>query len=69
MNTKLEFILRFDSRYKIVCVLKKSIISDFSEKNSSVVPFPLLLKIVSEFQSILGFFVTIIYLFILFIFF
>jgi hypothetical protein len=62
MNTKTEFILKFDSRYKIVCVLKKLIISDFAETNV-VVPFPLLLKIVSEFQSILGFFVTIIYLF------
>jgi hypothetical protein len=55
MNINSEFILRFDSRYKLVCVLKKIIISDFAQTNS-VVSFPLLLKIVFEFQSVLGFY-------------
>jgi hypothetical protein len=55
MNKKSEFILRFDSRYKVVCVLKKIIISDFT-KRDLVVPFLLLLKIVFEFQSVLGFY-------------
>jgi hypothetical protein len=54
MNTKSEFISKYGSRYKVVCVLKKIIISDFAQANL-VAPFSLLLKIVSEFQSLLGF--------------
>jgi hypothetical protein len=54
MNTKSEFISRYVSKYKVVCVLKKIIISDFAEINS--VPFSFLLKIVSEFQSVLGYY-------------
>jgi hypothetical protein len=61
MNTKSELILRFDSRYKVVGVLKKIIILDFAQMNSSVVPFLLLLKIVFEFQSVLGFFLLLFY--------
>jgi hypothetical protein len=55
MNAKSEFISKYGSRYKVVCVLKKIIISDFAEMNVEV-PFPLLLKIVFEFQFVLGFY-------------
>jgi hypothetical protein len=54
MNAKSEFASKYGSRYKVVSVLKKIIISDFAETNSSVVAFSLLLKIVFEFQSVLG---------------
>jgi hypothetical protein len=53
MNRKSEFIWKYGSRYKVICVLKKIIISDFAETNVDV-PFSLLLKIVFEFQSVLG---------------
>jgi hypothetical protein len=55
MNTKSELISKYDSRYKVVCVVEKIIILDFAEMNV-VVPFPLLLKIVSEFQFVLGYY-------------
>jgi hypothetical protein len=48
---------KYGIRYKVVCLLKKIIISDFAE--TTVVPFLLLLKIVFEFQSVLGFFTVI----------
>jgi hypothetical protein len=54
MNAKSQFIWKYGSRYKVVCVLKKIIISDFAETNV-VVSFSFLLKIVSEFQLVLGF--------------
>jgi hypothetical protein len=56
MNRKSEFISKYGSRYKVVCGLKKIIISDFAETSSSIVSFLLLLKIVSEFQSVLGYY-------------
>jgi hypothetical protein len=55
MNAKSEFTSKYGSRYKVVCVLKKIIISDFAEMNV-VVPFLLLLKIVFEFQFVLGYY-------------
>jgi hypothetical protein len=60
MNRKSEFILKYGSRYKVVSLLKKIIISDFGDRNL-VVSFLLLLKIVSELQSILGFFLLLFY--------
>jgi hypothetical protein len=54
MNRKSEFIWKYGSRYKVVSLLKKIIISDFAEMNSSVDSFLLLLKIVFEFQLLLG---------------
>jgi hypothetical protein len=62
MNAKSEFASKYGSRYNAVSVLKKIIISDFAETNSSVVPFSLFLKIISEFQLVLGFFTVIILL-------
>jgi hypothetical protein len=56
MNAKSEFVSKYGSRYKVVCVLRKIIISDFAVTSSSVVPFLLLLKIVFEFKSVLGFY-------------
>jgi hypothetical protein len=60
MNAKSQFLSKYGSRYKAVSALKKIIILNFAETNV-VVPFLLLLKIVIEFQSVLGFSTVIIY--------
>jgi hypothetical protein len=61
MNRKSKFIFIYPSRYEVVSVLKKIITSDFAETNSSVVPFLLLLNIVTKFYSVLGFLLLLLY--------